>query len=806
MGKPRSTRPEIAAPESEPEQLASGRSRPLWGVIAGLLITAGIVASVGIANAVARRDATESRDAFEKSSADVASTLQLGIQHEEDLVVNASAFMLANPHTTNAEFARWTNDARVLGRYSELLGVGASVIVPASELPAFAARVVAQGPGLVGPDKSFAVDPPGKRPFYCLETVEMYRDPAMVLPMDVDLCAAASSRIPLLAARDSGQGSYVPYTSGGQTTLGVVTPIYAGGGVPTNVDARRKAFAGWVGTLVAPNIVLDRALRDHPGLSVSMRYHLDSSTAAFTRGQAPRPAQSLSIDLRNGWTVETAGAVSGTGLVSDRNALSVMLTGLTLTGLMTALVLVLGTGRTRAERIVDQRTGELRHQALHDALTDLPNRALIMDRIDRLLARGRRNGTSGAVLFIDLDDFKNVNDSLGHAAGDRLLVDVAARLTSTFRESDTVGRMGGDEFVMLVDGGRLDIAPEVVAERLLDAMRAPFDLGHTTTPLVITTSIGIAVGDRPTPGNLLRDADVALYQAKAAGKNRYAVFEPEMEAQILRGIELEFELRSALDRDQFRLVYQPIYNLDDLSLVGVEALLRWDHPTLGTVQPDDFVPILERTGQIQEVGRWVLVQACEQMATWHGRGDTLDLSVNVSGRQLDDEKLAEQIREVLDTSGLEATSLIIEVTETTLMQNVDATAAWLRDIKELGVRIAVDDFGTGYSSLGYLQHFPVDCLKLDRSFTNAIAASAESNVYISTLVRLGKELGLKILAEGVETTDEMDQLRAQHVDEAQGFLLSVPLDPETLERTFLAPRRPVVPTSNTLHAVHHPSS
>ncbi len=411
-------------------------------------------------------------DVFEKSSTAVASTLQLGIQHEEDLVINASAFVLANPNASNAEFEQWTTDARVLRRFPELLGIGASVIVPASELPAFAARVVAQGPGLVGPDKSFAVVPPGKRPFYCLETLEVYRGAAIVLPMDVDLCATADSRVPLLAARDSGQGSYVPYTSGGQTTLGVVTPIYAGGGVPTTVDARRKAFSGWVGTLLAPSLVLDRAMRDHPGLSVSMRYHLNSSTAAFTRGEAPRGAETMSIDLHNGWTIETAGAVSGAGLVSDRNALSVMLAGLTLTGLMAALVIVLGTGRARAMRMVGERTNELQHQALHDTLTGLPNRALIMDRIDRLLARGRRNGTAGAALFIDLDDFKNVNDSLGHAAGDRLLVDVAARLTSTSRESDTVGRMGGDEFVMLIDGGQLGVAPELVAQRLLDVMRA----------------------------------------------------------------------------------------------------------------------------------------------------------------------------------------------------------------------------------------------------------------------------------------------------------------------------------------------
>ena len=231
-----------------------------------------------------------------------------------------------------------------------------------------------------------------------------------------------------------------------------------------------------------------------------------------------------------------------------------------------------------------------------------------MDRIEQLLTRNRRHNTSGAALFIDLDDFKNVNDTLGHDAGDRLLMAVAARLMGTLRDVDTIGRMGGDEFVVLIDGAPLTVAPELVAERLLDVMRQPFDLDDTSMPLTINTSIGIAIGDRETGGDLLRDADVALYRAKAGGKNRYEVFRPEMHTEISRRIELETDLRSAIDRDQFVLVYQPIYNLEDLTLVGVEALLRWKHPELGVVEPDEFIPMLEQTGQIQEVGRWVLLR------------------------------------------------------------------------------------------------------------------------------------------------------------------------------------------------------
>jgi diguanylate cyclase (GGDEF)-like protein len=495
------------------------------------------------------------------------------------------------------------------------------------------------------------------------------------------------------------------------------------------------------------------------------------------------------ISLHNGWTVTTFADVAGGGVFAYGTALALLLTGILLSLLVGILSLVLATGRTRALRLVEKRTNELRYQSLHDALTGLPNRALILDRIGQLLTRSRRQRTLGAVLFVDLDDFKDVNDTLGHAAGDRLLVAVAARLETTLREADTIGRMGGDEFVVLIDGASLEAAPELVAERLLDVMRQPFDLDQDSLPIIVSASVGIAMGDRAYPEDLLRDADVALYQAKGAGKNRYEVFDPEVRTDISKRTELEFDLRSALEGDQFRLVYQPIYDLDDLTLVGVEALLRWEHPTKGLMQPDRFIPILEQSGQIREVGHWVLREACTQMAAWHAKGDTLDVSVNVSGRQLDDDVIVAHVRDALETSGLPATSLIIEVTETALMRNANATARRLSAIKELGVRVAVDDFGTGYSSLAYLRQFPVDCLKIDRMFTSAITTSPESKALVGTLVQLGRDLGLRTLAEGVETIEEIDDLRNEGVDEAQGFLLARPLDAATIESRFLRPGR-----------------
>jgi EAL domain-containing protein (putative c-di-GMP-specific phosphodiesterase class I) len=316
-------------------------------------------------------------------------------------------------------------------------------------------------------------------------------------------------------------------------------------------------------------------------------------------------------------------------------------------------------------------------------------------------------------------------------------------------------------------------------------------------PLTVTTSVGIAMADHSSPDDLLRDADVALYLPKAAGKNCYEVFHPEMDAQIRERYELEFGLRSALGNNEFRLLYQPIYDLEDLSVVGVEALLRWEHPTLGLIQPDNFIPPLESSGQIVEVGRWVLIEACRQTAVWHGQGSVLGVSVNVSGRQLDRDVIVDDVREALELSGLDPAMLTIEVTETALMRDTTMAARRLAELKALGILLAIDDFGTGYSSLAYLQKFPVDCLKIDRTFTNAIGTTPESRALIRTLVQLGRDLGLKTLAEGVETTEEIDQLRHEHVDHAQGFLMARPLSPETLASSILglAPA-PAIP--------HHP--
>jgi diguanylate cyclase (GGDEF)-like protein len=433
--------------------------------------------------------------------------------------------------------------------------------------------------------------------------------------------------------------------------------------------------------------------------------------------------------------------------------------------------------RQRAHEELSRRQEELAFMATHDALTGLPNRTLILDRVEQMLVRARRSQTPVAALFVDLDNFKSINDTLGHGIGDQLLRAVAARLEGVVRDIDALGRLGGDEFVVVAEGMSLAAGPELIAERLLAALKAPFKLkGAETQRLVVTASVGVAMGDRSTAEELLRDADIAMYRAKWEGKNGYVVFETGMQDAVQSRMELEMDLRDAFERDEFFVVSQPTFSLRDMVPTGMEALIRWSHPKRGIVQPDDFVPLLEETGLIVEVGRWVLGQACRQGAEWRAAGREIGVAVNVAARQLDRDEFVDEVGEALSESGLEPYALTIEITETTIMANAEETAGRLAAIKELGVRVAIDDFGTGYSSLSYLQRFPVDALKIDRSFISKIRNDAEGETLIRTLVQLGKSLSIETLAEGIEQAHELSLLREESCDTGQGFLFARPLD------------------------------
>jgi diguanylate cyclase (GGDEF)-like protein len=438
--------------------------------------------------------------------------------------------------------------------------------------------------------------------------------------------------------------------------------------------------------------------------------------------------------------------------------------------------------RRRTDEELTRREEELGFMATHDALTGLPNRTLILDRVEQMLARSTRSQKPVAALFIDLDNFKGINDTLGHGVGDELLRAVAARLDGVIRNTDALGRLGGDEFVVISEEISLSAGPELIAERLLDALKHPFKLGgDEATRVTVTASIGIAVGEKISAEELLRDADIAMYRAKWDGKNRYVVFETDMQDTIQKRMELEMDLREALANDEFFLAYQPTINLSDMSPTGVEALIRWKHPVRGIVQPDDFIPLLEETGLITEIGKWVLDEACSQGAAWRAAGHPIGMAVNVSGRQLDTDQLIADIEEALSNSGLDPEALTIEITETTLMRNAEETALRLTQIKRLGVRIAIDDFGTGYSSLAHLQRFPVDALKIDRSFISGLRHNQEGETLIRTLVQLGKALAIETFAEGIEQQRELSLLRDENCDSGQGFLFARPLDTSATE-------------------------
>jgi diguanylate cyclase (GGDEF)-like protein/PAS domain S-box-containing protein len=419
----------------------------------------------------------------------------------------------------------------------------------------------------------------------------------------------------------------------------------------------------------------------------------------------------------------------------------------------------------------------LAFRALHDPLTGLANRQLILDRAQQMLVRARRSGVPVAALFIDLDNFKDSNDSLGHGAGDKLLQMVAGRLLGILRSGDTVGRLGGDEFVILAEGVSFARGPEMIAERVHEVLRPAFHIpGIDSMSISVSASIGIAVGDRPSAEDLLRDADIALYRAKGAGRDQSVLFEHSMQSAAKERLTLKSDLESALDDDQFSLLYHPIFDLDGIEIQGVEALLRWDHPTRGTITPDVFIPVLEERGLIVDVGRWVLNRSCREAAEWHAQGHRTSISCNVSMRQLESDRLVTDVREALATSGLDPASLILEVTESTLMRDSVATVARLNSLKRLGVKIAIDDFGTGYSSLAYLRQFPVDVLKIDRSFVADMSRSPDAAALIHTLIELGRTLGLVTLAEGIETHEQLEGLRGERCDHGQGFLFSGPVD------------------------------
>jgi len=435
----------------------------------------------------------------------------------------------------------------------------------------------------------------------------------------------------------------------------------------------------------------------------------------------------------------------------------------------------------------------LSYQAFHDALTDLPNRSLFVDRVERALARGNLRQTPVAVMFLDLDNFKVINDSLGHSIGDQLLVSVTHRIQSCLRREDTLSRLSGDEFSILIEE-----VPDIedalaVTQRIQQALEAPFSLdGHE---LFASASIGVVLSapNHDCPDDLLRDADLAMYRAKANGKARCEVFDHTMNARVTERLALETSLRRALDRDEFRVHYQPIIDLATGEVAGFEALIRWEHPQRGLVPPAEFIPLAEETGLILPIGRWVLEEACQQIKTWQMLYDPehrLTLSVNVSARQLQHQGLVETVADVLERTELDPTTLKLELTESLMMQDLDLTIDRLRALKALNIELALDDFGTGYSSLAYLRRLPVSFLKIDRSFVKQLGVDPDDSAIVRTIVALAHDLGMTVIGEGVETEGQFRELRRLGCAYGQGYHFGRPVPAAVAERMLAgAPAR-----------------
>jgi diguanylate cyclase (GGDEF)-like protein/PAS domain S-box-containing protein len=439
------------------------------------------------------------------------------------------------------------------------------------------------------------------------------------------------------------------------------------------------------------------------------------------------------------------------------------------------------TGRDVSER--KKLEQELRHQAFHDSLTGLANRALFEDRLAHALAGLRRREGGLAVLFVDLDDFKTVNDSLGHSIGDDLLRSVGERLRYNLRGSDTAARLGGDEFGVLLDGAATPEAATEAARRLLSALEPPFTIDGRHLSVSASVGISLAASGRETMEELMRNADLAMYEAKRRGGAQWRVFEEAMHAVALGRLQLGAELQRAVEHEQFELHFQPVVRLDTAAVIGAEALIRWRHPERGLLSPAHFLPLAEQTGLIVPMGRWVLAQACHTLADWqrdHPRDEPLSLSVNVSMRQLRGSRVVEDVRAALDAAGVEPHQLVLEITESFLADETDEVVRCLQRLRALGVRLAVDDFGTGYSALSYLQRFPIDMLKIDRSFVEHARRASPSLNLVRSIVQLGRSLHLDIVAEGIEEAEQAEELLAMGVTSGQGFYYAEPLVPERL--------------------------
>jgi diguanylate cyclase (GGDEF)-like protein len=778
------------------ERWLAGRGRT--GLIGAVILVLGLSASAFLASSWRSKAMDANRRSFESTVADLNGTLNSKLEANIRLTRTMRSIATLEPQVSETRYVQWYRQMQRGGAASSDVIAALIRSIPAAELPRFRRHAEADPAFRELLGGRFQILPPGKRAVYCVITATVGDLPRHSLfPGLFDYCAPPISEIgrpPVAAlastARDTGAFTVTALPGfGHRAMVAIGAAVYRQGAAIGTVRARRAAVTGSIGTSFDSGALLRSVIGAHRSLTLAL-YHRNGGgplellvrAGANPKGRSPGYSQRESLD--EGWVVQTSGTADHP-IASTWQGLLAFAFGSLVTLLVLMLYRVVSGSRRRAWSLVSEKTGELAFRALHDPLTDLPNRGLVLDRAEQILARAHRLDKPATALFVDIDGFKQINDRHGHRVADEILRQVGARLKTVLRDNDTVGRLGGDEFVMLIDSLGLDASPQLVAERILEVLRHPIELPDLVdAPIHITASIGVATGLPASAEDLMQDADLALHKAKALGRDGYALFESAMQVAAQDRIRLEADLAGALQGDQLFIVYQPMLELEYGRVMGAEALLRWRHPSEGVIAPDAFIPIAEANGSIIPIGRWVLRQACAQAVQWRERGHPLDVAVNVSARQLERTKFVDEVHDALSDSGLAADALTLEITETELMRDPDSTAQLLGELKALGVQIAVDDFGTGYSSLAYLRQFPVDSLKIDRTFITGLAFSSEARALAHTLIQLGKALGLTTLAEGVERREQVTELQREGCDLVQGFLFARPLEPAALE-TFL---------------------
>jgi len=733
---------------------------PAWFFAALACFAAGVFASAFGARAVLHNDAANAERAFARTTKSLAATLDVAIRHQEQLTVSASTFYGERPHATPAEFARWKGWARTYTRYPELDALG-------------------------------------------------FLGPAQISPA-------------LALSRDTATSVYSMVRSSRGPALAIEAPVYRGAVTPRSVFGRRAASVGWLREVLIPGVVLREALAGQSGYAASLRYSgpgsvgpggvgpggvgpggvgpvsvgptgITGAALIYASGTPATQAQDMNVPLRGGWSMTSYGPPPPAGVFADPGALALLIGGVIASVLLAVTVLLLGGEGTPVKALVQEpavpgpaasganaaMAEKGPREELYDQLTGLPNRLLMLDRAERLIARtGRQSEAVSGALFVEVDWVGEVNDRLGREAGDRLLQIVAGRLEQVVRVGDSVGRLGGDEFVILVESAARGVRLDSLARRVIEALREPVELPGFGPSFVLSTSIGIAFGRYETPAELLADAETA---ARAAGKDRYKLFNANTRASTDGHELLESELNAAMDDRQLFLLYEPICDLAERRVVGLQALIRWRHPERGVLEATDFMPLARETGLIVPLGRWQLEQACTDAAAWNVAGHRASVSVRVSAEQLNRVGFATDVRRALQLSGLEPSLLTLDVSEATVMTDLAPGAAHLHELDGLGVGIALDDFGSRYASRTDLEQLPLDSLKVNRTSF----ASTETEEYrrwlLEATLLTGRDLNLPVVVRGVDTLEQLAALRTMGAPLVQGSMLGQPATVDSVE-------------------------